>query len=147
MDMRRPHARSSATDAASRGMIGLLTVIVIGAVTLAVGIAASFIGQTQLTVAGYVDRGHLARTLAATCLEEATFRLKLNANYAGGTVPIDELSCTVTVAGTGSTRTVTATATVDGHTKTLVATATLLQNASFNARAWTLSAWAEQDPP
>lgn len=128
-------------------MVGLLTVIVIGAMAVTVGIAASFIGQTQLTVAGYVDRGHLARSLAATCLEEATYRLKLNANYAGGTVPIDALSCSVTVAGAGTTRTLTATATVDGHAKTLVATATLLQSPSFNARAWTLSAWAEQDPP
>lgn len=130
-----------------RGMIGLLTVIVIGVTMLAVGITASFIGQTQLTVTGYADRGHLARTLAVTCLEEAAFRLKLNAAYVGGTVPIDAETCTVTVSGAGSTRTVTATATVDGHVKTIVATATLRQNAALSARAWSLSAWTEQDPP
>lgn len=140
-----PHADRARL--ASRGMVGLLTVIVIGAMMLAVGITASFIGQTQLTVTGYVDRGHLARTLAVTCFEEAAFRLKLNAAYVGGTVPIDTETCTVTVSGSGSTRTVTASATVDGHVKTIVATATLLQNAAQNARAWSLSAWAEQDPP
>lgn len=128
-------------------MIGLLTVIVIGAIVLTVGIAASMLGQTQLVLAGYADREDLARALAMTCLEEAVHRLKQNSAYAGGTVPLGTDTCSVTVSGSGSTRTLTATGTVDAHSKTLTATATLKQNASLSAKAWSITAWSENDPP
>ncbi|HTK04555.1 MAG TPA: hypothetical protein VL500_03150 [Candidatus Eisenbacteria bacterium] len=128
-------------------MIGLLTVIVIGALVLTIGIAASALGQSQLMLAGYADREDIARTLAIACLEESAYRLKLNSAYAGGTVPIGTDTCSVTVSGTGGTRTLTAAATLEGHTKTLTATATLKQNAALTAKAWSITAWSENDPP
>ncbi len=82
-----------------------------------------------------------------SCVEESVHRLKLNSAYTGGTVPLGADTCTVTVSGSGSSRTIAATATIDGYTKAVAATATLKQNAAMNAAGWSVTAWAETDPP
>jgi hypothetical protein len=132
---------------APRGFIGLLTVIVLGALILSIGITTAFVGQTQLILAAHADHEYAVRALVTACVEESVHRLKLNSGYAGGTVPLGADACTVTVSGSGSSRTIAATATVDGYTKAVAATATLKQNAAANARAWSVTAWAEADPP
>jgi len=129
-----------------RGVIALMTIIVIGALIMVVGISASFIGQTEIVLSGDVDSEHAARMVASACVEEAIYRLKLDESYAGGTVPIGSATCTVTVSGSGTTRTVTASATVSSHTKTLNVGALRKQNVAGNARGWTVDSWAEGNP-
>lgn len=131
----------------ARGFIGLLTVIVLGALVLSIGITTAFVGQTQLILAGHVDHEYAVRALVSSCVDEAVHRLKLDASYVGGTIPLGADSCTVTVSGSGSSRTIAATATIDGYTKAVAATATLKQNAAMNAAGWSVTAWAETDPP
>lgn len=130
-----------------RGVVALITVIIMGATLLTIGLAIAFVSQTELLIAAGAGRERQALAVAMSCLEEAVHRLKLNSSYAGGTIPIDTYSCTVTVSGTGSTRTVSSTSTVDVYTKGAVATLTLKQNAALNANAWEVTAWAESDPP
>lgn len=129
-----------------RGVIALMTVIILGAILLVVGISAAFIGQTDVILSGQSDRGHYAGVLATTCAEEAMHRLKLDPAYTGGTVPVGPYACTVTVSGSGFARTVTSAATYGGHTKTVSVSASLRQNASVNARAWNIDGWQEVDP-
>jgi|SRR5687768_17162322 len=129
------------------GFIGLLTVIVIGALVLSIGISTAFVGQTQLILAGHADYEYAVRALVTACVEESVHRLKIDSGYTGGTVPLGNDSCTVTVSGAGSTRSILATATINGYTKAVTATATLKQNASLNSRAWSITAWSENDPP
>lgn len=147
MSMRNPSLHLHDRRNGDRGMIGLLTVIVIGALVVAIGLAASTLGQSQLLLAGHADREDIIRSLAIVCLEESTYRLKLNSAYTGGTVPFGSDTCTLTVSGSGSTRTVVASASRDNYTKTLTATATLKQNAALSAKAWAITVWSENDPP
>jgi len=129
-----------------RGMIALMTVILLGAMLLIVGISAAFIGQTDVIIAGQIDRGHYVRSLAGTCVEEAMHRLKLDPAYIGGTIPIGPGNCTVTVSGSGTTRTVVGAATYDGFTKTIGVSASRRGNIAGNAHAWNIDSWQEVDP-
>jgi hypothetical protein len=129
-----------------RGVIALITVIILSALILIVGISAAFIGQTDIIIAGQVDRGNYARSLALTCAEEGMHRLKLDASYTGGTIPISSTTCTVSITGSGASRTITSSATYDNHTKTIEVSATRRDNGAGNARAWNISGWQEVDP-
>jgi hypothetical protein len=139
----------------SRGVIALLTVVIIGAVMLTLGIASALSGHVQVIVAGQSAMANDVRELAASCLEEGIGRMKQNPNHPVSTVftvPMDSRSCTVTLtastgSGIGATRTLSSVATVEGFTKTLVATLTWRQNASGNAAGWAVTSWTEQDPP
>lgn len=124
-----------------------MIVIIIGALILAIGISASFSGQTETIISGQLDREELARALTQTCADEALHRLKLDSTYTGGTIPIDSDTCTATVAGSGSSRTITVSATSDVFTKTATISASLKQNVAANASAWHVDSWAEGDPP
>jgi hypothetical protein len=130
----------------SRGAVALLTVIILGAFVLAVGISVTFIAQTGLLLSGFADREQEARMVATACLEEGLFRLKLDSSYTGGTIPIAGTTCALTVSGSGSSRTVDASASSGEFTKNLQATASLKQNAAQNASAWSVDSWTEVDP-
>lgn len=133
--------------AEKKGMIGITTVIVIGAFILIVGLSMAYQGQTEIILTGYDDRAAVALSLASTCVDEALNRLQTDASYAGGTVPIDADSCTSVVSGSGTTRTIVATASSDVNTKTISVSASLRQNAAGDASAWHIDSWTEQDPP
>lgn len=130
-----------------RGIIALTTVIIIGAIILAVGVSAALVGQTEITLAGQSDREYLARGLASACIDEAMLRLKRNSGYTGGSVPIGSDTCVAAVTGSGSSRTITATATSDVFTKAVTVAASLKSNVAGNASAWHIDSWTEGDPP
>jgi hypothetical protein len=67
----------------NRGVIGLMTVIVLGAIVLAVGLAAAYSHQTDLLLARHSDQSQYARNLAESCLNEALIRLKRDDAYEG----------------------------------------------------------------
>lgn len=123
-----------------------MTVIVIGAIVLTIGVSAVFVAQSEVIMTGHADRGAYAFALATSCLDEAVYRLKRDPAYPGGTVQIGGDSCTAAVSGSGSSRTVDASATYDGHTRTIRAVVTLLQNTAGNARAWRIGSWTELAP-
>ena len=133
-------------DRPPRGVIGLFTVIILGAMVLAVGLVSSYAAQTELLMVSDIDRGQYARQLASSCLDEALYRLKKDSAYTGGTVPILSSSCQVTVSGGGTSRTITATATDGESTKTLLVGAELRVNNGGNARSWYVQSWEEVDP-
>jgi hypothetical protein len=130
------------------GVIALLTIIIISAMILAVGVSAALIGQTEIALSGQSDREYAARSLASMCVEEALHRLKLNPAYVGGTLPIGTSdSCTVAVTGSGNNRTITATASSDVFTKSIVVATSIKQNGQGNAKAWHVDSYTEGDPP
>lgn len=129
-----------------RGATLLLTVIIIGAIIVAAGISAAFLGQTEMIIAGGADRAFLARSYAQSCAEEALYRLKSDELYTGGAITSGVDGCSVSVTGTGTTRTVTATATSGDISKTVSVDAVLVQNASLKAKAWTVDSWTVVDP-
>jgi hypothetical protein len=129
----------------NRGVIALVTVIVIGALLLMVGLATAQLGQTQLIVVGQADQGQWARHYAVACVEEAVFRLRRNPTFAGTTVPIDGYTCDVTVSGVGVYRDVVSTATVGDYTKSLTVQL-YFQNVTGGGSTWTIESWEETDP-
>lgn len=130
-----------------KGVIALLTVIVIGAVMLSLGISTALSSHVQVIVAGQSALSNDTRELVSACIEEAVHRLKKDPAYVGGTVPLDTRTCTITVVGAGSPRTITATATVDDYTKTIVATIATRNNTAASASGWAITSWSESDPP
>ncbi len=128
------------------GVIGLLTVVVLGAFILTIGLSAAYIGQSQIVAGGGADGEQYVRELAAACVDEAVYRLKLDSAYAGGALPLDVDSCTVTVTGTGSGRTIAASASAGGYSKSFTIEVSLRQNPSLTAAAWHVDGWAENNP-
>lgn len=129
-----------------RGFIGLVTVIMIGALVLAIGLTAVFIGQTQIIISGQIDRAQVARQTVAACVDEALYRLKKDETYAGGTVNVGTLSCALAVTGSGASRTITASAAFGDITQAVTVSAALKQNGAGNARGWSVQSWTEANP-
>lgn len=142
MPMRIIHDRH-----AQRGVVALITVVIIGALILIIGLAGSRLGQTEIVVSNDVAREKEARALVSACVEEAMYRLKRNDSYVGGTLTIDEVSCVVAVSGSGSTRSVVATAEVSDHFVSVTVGATRKANAASNSHGWSVDTWSEGDPP
>ncbi len=140
------HNKASRRTPPARGFIGLVTVILIGALILALGVAAAFIGQTQLIIAGQIDRAHAARQAVDACVDEALHRLKKDELYAGGAVTVGPLNCTVTVSGSGDSRTVVASASDGDVTQAVTVSAVRKQNTAGNAKAWSVDVWTEANP-
>jgi hypothetical protein len=137
----------------ARGFIAMLSVIVIGAILLIVGLATASMGQTQLQVAAGTHEEHRTRDYAAGCLEEAMMRLKRDettpfASYPA-VIPMPGVAdtCSITsLTGSGSTRTVAVSSTVGFFTKAVSATLTKQTNPGGQAVAWVITSWTEVDP-
>ncbi len=95
------------------GFVTLATAIIIffTGLTLAIGIQFAGLGELQ---AGF--QGNLSAqgfSIADGCLEEALLRLRRDSTYTGGTLSIGDDYCTITVTGSGGTRTISSTATIN----------------------------------
>jgi len=138
----------------SRGFIALLSVIIIGAILLIVGLATASLGQSQLQVAAGTNEEHRTRDYAAACLEEAILRLKRNETtpfpYYPAVVPLPDVAaaCSITaMTGSGTARTVNVTSsTVGFFTKSVVVNLAKQTSPDGNAIAWVVTSWTEVDP-
>lgn len=105
----------------NQGYIALLTVLIIGALALIVGIGSSLRSLGGSQVVSGEEFAHRALALANACAEDAIVKLKGNLSYAGGeSVVVDGSdACDIlNVEGTGSTdRVVNAEAFVSGYKK------------------------------
>jgi len=123
----------------------MVTIIIIGVLVLTMGLASSFMGQTEVIISGALDRAHRAREAVSSCVDEALNRLRLDSTYTGGTVPIGTLNCTVTVSGSGAARTIAASTTDGDYTQAVTVGAAFRQNGS--ATSWEISSWVEANFP
>jgi hypothetical protein len=129
-----------------RGIVALITIVIIAAVIMILGIASVEMSRTDIIMSGQSDTGRYVLSIASACAEEALYRVKLDTAYTGGTIVIEDETCDVTVSGSGANRTITATADYDLHEKTVEMEVTLRQNASGQAKAWRIDSWTEVDP-
>lgn len=97
------------------GYVALLGVLIIGAVSTAVGLALLMAGVDGQRGAYVLQRSHQARGLLQACAEEALQVVHDDTNYTGtNNLNLGQGSCTYTVANTGgSNRTITVSATVN----------------------------------
>jgi hypothetical protein len=127
-----------------QGYIGIVTVLIVTAITLTLGVTIALLGINE-AIQGYeIDQGQEVAQKADGCLEEAYLRLKLDSGYTGGTIPYVDGSCTVTVAGGGSSRTITSTVTIGDYTRTIQGVASLVSNVAANSEGVDSTSWQEQ---
>ncbi len=100
-----------------KGIIVLLFMIVTAViiVTATLGIAFSNINANQISQ--YQGISNQAFLNLDGCLEEALGRLNRDNFYAGGTITIDNTTCTVSITGTDPTRTIGITAINQDYTR------------------------------
>ena len=89
------------TTHAPQGFIAMVTVLVMMAVLLAIGLTVASIGRDEIALAGIVQDGDQAFSVADGCAEEAIDRLKGDSAYAGGTYSLAGGACTVAVTNLG----------------------------------------------
>ncbi len=96
------------------GYVALITVLIVGAVALAVGVALLNIGADSQRSALIEQQSKQARNLAAACGEEALQTIHDNIALSGtNNLSLGQGNCTYTVSIiTGTTRTITASGTV-----------------------------------
>ena len=104
------------------GAMLIITVVVLGAVALAVVFSGALRGLGEMSMGIAETRSKEALAGADACTEEAMLQLTLNTSYAGGTVTIGNTVCTIAVDTSSATlRTITVTAVRDRWTVRLKA--------------------------
>ncbi len=98
------------------GYVALLSVLIVGAVALAIGVAMLVSGTDSQREVLVAQQSTQARNLATACGEEGLQQIHDNTAFTGtNNITLGQGTCTYTVANTGaSTRTVDATGTVNG---------------------------------
>ncbi len=106
----------------------MTTVLIISALTLSIAVTIALLGTNEVIRGFESGASQIVLQKADGCLEEAQYRLKLDASYSGGTIPYADGTCTITIAGAGSSRTITSTITIGKYTRTIGADITLTSN-------------------
>lgn len=117
-----------------KGAAILVSMILISAVilTIALSLGLSSISENQINL--YQSRANQILINIDGCGEEAMTQLNRNNSYAGESLTVDGTSCTISVAGSGSTRTITISATNDIYTKNLQINVTIFP--TFTVTSW-----------
>lgn len=103
----------------------LLLVLVVGIAALVVSLGVAFRAIQETAIGFAAVRSQQAMAIADGCMEDSIFRLKQDASYAGSALVLGGGSCTVSVSGSSTSKTVTVTAFVGTVTKKEVATVTI----------------------
>ena len=125
------------------GFVALVTVLVISAIMLTLGLFTSAAAINEMMAGFSWDQAERALQITDACVDEAVFRLKSDSSYTGGTLSVNGGTCTSSVTGSGSTRTVTSTGTLGDFTKKISATATFVTNIAGTANTVDLTHWEE----
>jgi Tfp pilus assembly protein PilX len=80
-----------------RGVVAMVTVMVVMAVLLTLGLSVSMVGQDSAALSGVNQDGETAFSVADACTEEGTARLKTDQTYTGGSFALDGGNCVITV--------------------------------------------------
>lgn len=89
----------------------MLTVVIVSSAVLIMAYSASLLGLGELEMNYNQQKGSRVFSLADGCAEEAMRRVRLNINYAGGTLNLRGGSCIISVTPSGADRTINISAT------------------------------------
>ena len=126
-----------------RGFIGVVTVLIVAAITLTIAITIALLGTNELLLGFESDQSQEVLQYADGCAEEGYYRLKRNSAYTGGTIPYTAVNCTISVSGAGANRTITASVTSNDFTRTVDSDVVLQSNTSGDADGVDLTDWDE----
>ena len=123
----------------NRGIVALLTIVIVGAAALIMALSSSILGLGELDQ-GYVEsRGEEAFSIADGCTDEALRRIILDTNYSGGNVTTENGSCIISVVPSGSNREITVTASTTDNYYGKIET-----NITLSGNDITLISWEEK---
>ena len=128
-----------------RGVVAMVTVMVVMSVLLALGLSVSMVGQDSAALSGVYQDGETAFSVADACTEEGTARLKANQAYIGGSFPLDGGNCVITVSVIvpNSEWLVTGTGTYARSLRIINADISLIFNGSGKAKKMIVNSWTE----
>ena len=126
-----------------RGVSAIIIVVLILALVISLGLIVSQAGLNELALSLDEDNANKTLHIAEACEEEATFRLKLDSSYTGGSLTFTEGSCSISISGGGSSRTVTISSTVDNETRAITVNVDLEQNVDTTADGIDVTNWEE----
>ena len=126
-----------------RGIAALITVVAIIVILTVLVMTVGKFTINELVLSGHMDQSHRSLQNAEACSDEALYRLKLDSSYTGGTLTFANGSCTIAVAGSGGTRTVTINSTVNDQTRDLQINVTLSSNTDTTADTSVITNWEE----
>lgn len=129
-----------------KGAVALITILVISAVLLSVGITLSAIGHNEVVLSGVFRDGETAFAIADACAEEGLSRLKQDSGFTGTTFTIDGGTCSVTVTNiSGNTYRILGTGEFKDNIRIIDANVTIKFNGQGNAKTVKINAWVEAD--
>lgn len=123
----------------SDGYVALMTVLIVGAASIAISLALLTAGTDSQRSALVTQQATQARALASACVEEALQQMHDSTSYTGtNNLSLGQGTCTYTVTNTGgSNRTIDATGTVNGDIRKLKVYATI------GASSISITSWQE----
>lgn len=117
----------------TQGYVAISTVLMVGVVVMAIGVAVILNGINEVQSAFAESRKEAALGVANACVQDGLIRLNKN-NAIPRMVVLPEGSCAVTInSQMGNTWDVTFTSTVNGYTKSLRVTATRTTTVTINS--------------
>ena len=105
-----------------RGLIALISILIISSVVLTITISLSWYSTTELQMSWWNNKSQAAYELAESCLEEGLNALRLNWDDYDINISIAGDSCIISVDAGIDTATLISTAVVDDITKSISAT-------------------------
>lgn len=128
------------------GVVALISLLVISAVLLMMGITIARVGRNEIVLASVFRDGESAFDAADACVEEGVVRLKGDAAYVGGSFSLDEGTCTVVVTNLGGgNRLIQGNGSYQSAIRIVEANVTLTTNAQGNVVKATINSWKEAD--
>ena len=120
-----------------QGFIALMSVLILGAVGTAVAVSVLLLGLGASRTSLAVDQSNQAKAAANACAEQALEKLRESNSFTGTSLTLGQGTCTSSVTGSGSTRTITTSGTV----------AAVVRKVSISVSAFkptlTVSSWQE----
>lgn len=127
-----------------KGIVALLTVLIVMAVLLSIGLTISAIGQNEIVLSGIVQDGETAFAIADACVEDGLERLKADGAYASSAFSLDGGECVVTVTNLGGNdRLVRGQGSYVNEIRMIDANVTLKFNTAGDAKKVTINSWLE----
>jgi Tfp pilus assembly protein PilX len=128
-----------------RGVVALVTVLVVMSVLLSLGLSVSMVGQDATALSGTYQDGETAFSIADACTEEGTARLKADPTYTGGSFTLNGGNCTIAVSTitSGSRWLITGTGTYGQNLRIINADVSLVPNGHSTAKKMAINSWTE----
>jgi len=119
----------------NQGAVALTAVILVSGITLGLALTVGLLSVSDLQIVYHNRLDELASGAADSCFEEGIFRLKREDAFTSASITVDaDTSCTVTISGSGGSRTFVSTGTYQNSTVTWTGTFTISETGSADGR-------------